>query len=96
MKTKEWRALIKQLRREFPVDSPVEVRRCSCNNYSGITRFNGKKYYIRINSNQQNRDLIDTLIHEWSHVLTIESAYHHDLHWRMVYYGLKNNFLRKR
>ena len=47
--------------------------RCHC----GKTEFNGRDYLIFVDSVQDDRGQVDSLIHEYAHVLAIEAAYGH-------------------
>jgi len=95
MKTKEWRALIGKLRKNFPIENKIEIRRYPCKKHAGTTTFDGNKYRIRINSNQSISEQTDTLVHEFAHVLAIDAAYSHEWSWKMMYYGLKNYIIRR-
>jgi hypothetical protein len=80
MTTSEWRLLLKNLRRRFPVESPVTVRKrqkVDC----AVTIFDGKEYRITISSDQPDIGLIDSILHEWAHVRAIEEAYQHNGRW---------------
>jgi hypothetical protein len=85
MKTREWRALIRNLRKHFPVSGTVTVRRRPIKRNCGLTTFDGCDYSIRINSNQPRTGQIDTLLHEWAHVLAIEQAYRHEGPWGVLF-----------
>lgn len=85
MNTTEWRALIRQLRENFPVAGMVTVRRHPAKRNCGLTRFDGNNYSVRIDSSQSRTGQIDTLLHEWAHVLSIEQAYRHEGPWGMLY-----------
>ena len=85
MKTREWRALIRKLRKRFSVQGTITVLRrkvkCDC----GLTTFNGCDYRVRINSDQSDQGQIDTLLHEWAHVCAIEEAYGHRGRWATLH-----------
>lgn len=85
MKTCCWRTLIRNLRKHFPVEGKVTIirRRVKCD--CGLTTFNGSSYRIRINSDQPDAGLVDTLLHEWAHVRAIEQAYRHEGPWGLLY-----------
>ena len=94
MNNTEWRALIRRLRKHFPVAGRVSVRRCPAKSYCGITRFDGNNYSIRIDSTQPRAGQIDTLLHEWAHVLAIEQAYRHEGPWGTLYASIYDAWVR--
>jgi len=85
MNTKDWRALLKHLRKEFPVKQPARVIRRHDAQSLGRTTFNGRTHLITIRSNQESAGQIDSLLHEWSHVRAIEQAYTHDGPWSSMF-----------
>ena len=85
MKTSEWRALIRKLRKHFPVQGTVTVVRYPVNCDCGLTTFDGSNYRIRVNSKQPDAGLVDTLLHEWAHVRAIQQAYRHEGPWGVLY-----------
>ena len=86
VKTQKWRALIRNLRRRFPIDGRITVTRCSCKKWCGICRTDGAgNFRIRINSSLDWSGQVDALLHEWAHVLAIEAAYKHDRQWGEFY-----------
>ena len=92
MNNSEWRALVGALRKRFPVEQPVVVRRCQSKNNNGMTRFDGRTFRVRIASNQPRDSLIDSLLHEWAHVRMIDNAYRHDGQWGVVYAEIYNSW----
>ena len=86
MTTTKWRILVRQLRHNFPVvGGVVHVRRCPIKGCCGVTIFNGLDFRIRIDSKQAEQGQIDTLLHEWAHVLAIVQAYRHEGPWGTLY-----------
>ena len=86
METRKFRALIRQLRKYFPVTQRVKVvRRRITKGDIGLTTFNGSEYRIRIKSNQDADGQLDTLLHEWGHVCAIEEAYEHRGRWATLF-----------
>jgi hypothetical protein len=85
MKTSQWRALIRKLRKHFPVEGQVTVRRYATKKDCGLTTFNGCNYRVRVNSKQPDAGQVDTLLHEWAHVCAIEQAYRHEGPWGVLY-----------
>jgi hypothetical protein len=95
MNTKEWRKLIGMLRKTFPVNGKVIVRRYPMKKTCGITRFNGSgEYRIGVGSNQPRVGQMDTLIHEWAHVLAIQQAYTHDGPWGVLFAEVYDSWSR--
>jgi len=94
MKTSKWRALIRRLRKHFPVEAAVSVCRrpvkCDC----GLTTFDGRTYRIRINSDLSEQAQIDALLHEWAHVAAIDEAYRHRGRWATVHGEIYDAFCR--
>lgn len=80
MTTTEWRALIRQLRKRFPIDGVVVVirRKMKCNCGLAVFKgFDGYRYRICVDSDQTLQGQVDTLLHEWAHVCAIEEAHGH-------------------
>ena len=94
MKTCCWRSLLRKLRKHFPVQGTVKVIRYPVNCDCGLTTFNGRNYRIRINSNQPDAGLVDTLLHEWAHVCAIEEAYRHEGPWGVLYAEIYDTWTR--
>jgi hypothetical protein len=51
----------------------------------GQVTFNGTDYTITISSTLDSQAQIETLMHEWAHVLAIEEAYGHGKPWSEMY-----------
>ena len=95
--TQKWRALIRKLRKHFPVAQEVIVRRRHLygkNTALGLTAFNGTSYWVRINANQSWSGQVDALLHEWAHVRCIEEAYNHGSHWATSYGEIYNTWCK--
>ena len=60
MKTSEWRSLIRNLRKHFPVQGTVTVCRRPVKRDCGLTTFDGSNYRVRVNSKQSDQGQIDT------------------------------------
>jgi hypothetical protein len=84
VKLGKFRALIKNLRRHFPLDFKVKVERRPIKDY-GFTTFNGASFSIRISRNLDWGGTIDALLHEWAHAKAIEEAYQHDGTWAQMH-----------
>jgi hypothetical protein len=95
MNTHDWRALIRKLRKHFPTDGKVVVCRRPTKLDCGVTTFNGNDYRIRVNSNQPKTGQVDTLLHEWAHVLAIDQAYRHEGPWGIIFAELYSAWVKK-
>ena len=85
MKLTAWRALLKWLRTTFPTDMTVIVRRAPSQSSDGVTRCDGRRIAIRINSQQDASQQVHTLLHEWGHALALDNAYKHNEAWGKLY-----------
>jgi len=81
MTTQKWRALVRNLRKCFPLDAPVRVSRRPAKKNHGITTFDGRAFRIYVNADQDKTGQVDTLLHEWAHALAISQAYAHGPQW---------------
>lgn len=84
---KKWRLLLWYLRKRFPVQQPTRTMRRKLGKKAdlGLTTFNGHSYRVRVHDCQDYSGQIDTLLHEWAHVLAIEEAYQHKGRWAEIY-----------
>jgi hypothetical protein len=91
-----WRWLIRQLHIHFPVECEVTVVRRSLKTSCGMTTYCGRRYQITVNSDQEWQGQVDTLLHEWAHVVTIEKSYSHGSGWAgnyaEIYCACERNF----
>lgn len=94
MKTNDWRALVRKLRKRFPVGSPVVVCRSPAKKNCGMTRFDGRTFRVRIASNQSIQGQVDTLLHEWVHVMAIDQAYRHDGQWGALFASIYDSWTK--
>lgn len=97
MTVKRWRALIRKMRERFPAEATIHVRRRPLKDDDGYVTFRlGVAYCITINSQINWNAQIDTLIHEWAHVLAVELACNHGAQWGItyaeIYRAYDNNF----
>ncbi len=83
--TKKWRALIRRVRKRFPTASVVHVCRRLLKTYDGHLTFDGESYLITISTRIDWEAQVESLLHEWAHVLTIESAWTHTDEWGITY-----------
>jgi hypothetical protein len=82
--------LIRELRTRFPIEGRVKVRRHPIKKDCGSTNFDGTDYVIAIDSEQEWGGQVDSLLHEWAHVLAIEASYRHSDEWGVIYARLYN------
>lgn len=75
----KWRKTIAWLRRNFPSRYPVVVRSVPLKIH-GDTDYEKNKFLVRINSKKSHSARIDTILHEWAHVLTWFGAGHYEDH----------------
>jgi hypothetical protein len=52
---------------------------------NGDLQLHGNTFKMRINSTKSNDVLVDSLIHEWAHVLAIEAGYRHEFAWGLAH-----------
>lgn len=95
MTNRQFRWTVAWLRKHFPVSAPVVIKRYPAKKNHGITRFDGKKFYIRIDSKQESAGQLDTLLHEYAHVVAIDEAYSHKDPWARIYGAIYNAFEKK-
>lgn len=65
----KWLRTIAWLRREFPAQRNVYVRTKKLKDDDGFTRF-WRSFFIDIHPNRSLSIKLDSLLHEWAHVLT--------------------------
>jgi hypothetical protein len=85
MNTKEWRALIRFLKKRFPLRVPVGVVRRPYKKLSGWTVLAVDRFVIRVSTEQDVQAQIDTLLHEWAHAKAIDEAYAHKGRWGEIH-----------
>ena len=82
---KKWRALIRKMRKKFPTTSAIHVCRRPLKTYDGHLTFDGETYLITVSTRINWESQVEALLHEWAHVLTIESAWAHTDQWGSMY-----------
>lgn len=85
---KNWRRLLRWLRKEFPADMPVRIiTRKLLHDTVAETAKTKKYYYIFIHTGLSEQVLFDATIHEWAHVLSWSSTVneHHGMEWGKAY-----------
>ena len=65
---KHFYAVIRELRRDFPTDLPVIVKRKPLKDLIGIATKGSKCYYIYIDSSLDEDMAVYSLLHEWTHI----------------------------
>ena len=91
----KWLRTINWLRREFPPRYPVRVRSRPLKDYSGDCSLRAFYFEIRINSKKPFTERIDTILHEWAHVITwfgAGQAEDHSDEWGLWYAKLYRNW----
>ena len=86
MTIKRWRCILRWLRKNFPVESPVVVKRVS--QKESVTRFDGRRYHIRIALTKSASDQVDSILHEWGHIRSMDEAFHHKGSWPVHFGGI--------
>lgn len=94
-----WKRTVEWLRLRFPSTVPVKVRRIPLRHYSvdGDCCFTGKDYRIRIEKNQPFSAQMDSLFHEWAHVLSwlaMPGESDHSGSWGLAYAAIYSAFER--
>jgi len=84
MTTSRWRTITAKVRKRFPVETPVTIRRKKMSD-AGLTTFDGRQYHIYIDFKQNDSAQVETLLHEWGHVIAMEQAFKHKGPWGKIY-----------
>jgi hypothetical protein len=95
MDTNEFRKILAWLRKTFPIDAPVTVKRVPAKHNHGVTSFNGRRFFIRIDSIQEESGQLDTLLHEWAHAVAMNDAYTHGERWGQIYSRIYTAYEKK-
>lgn len=95
---KNYHALLRMLKAQFPAAFPVSVRREKISSrLEGRCWKDGKKFYIQIDSRLDEHKAMDVLVHEWAHArawnhrldtATTDEAFNklaHDAAWGVSY-----------
>jgi len=92
-----YRKVVRFVKKEFPVDFPVSIRRLKLSDkLDGDCYFNETNFEIRINNQLPEHEAIETLIHEYAHVLSWKQCvneYHGD-QWGKFYSRIYRKFLK--
>jgi len=91
--TKDFRSILRFLRKNFPIECPVVIKRFPKKKECDTVRFNGKVYTVYIDSSLTRQELIDTIIHFYAHIMCIDSSYNHDAEWGKKYADIYSKFL---
>ncbi len=93
----KWLRTIAWLRRNFPARAKVYVRSVRNYEYQGEALFRDNLFTIWIRGEQSLNLRMDTLIHEWAHVLTWFGAEthqeDHSAEWGIAYAKIYRTFL---
>jgi hypothetical protein len=94
--TQKWLRTIAWLRRNFPPVSAAYIKSVPMKKHHGYTELEVGYFQIKINCKQSFSLRIDTLIHEWAHVLTWFGAETHEDHsteWGLAYAKIYRTFV---
>lgn len=72
LETKEFRKILRKLRINFPTGRNVIVRRRPMTKLDGKVESSGNEFFLTINSTQSRTVQLDSLVHEWAHIIVIE------------------------
>jgi len=93
----KWLRIIAWLRRNFPASSPVYVQSIPMKGMHGCTTSEAEYFQISIHRNQSIALRIETLIHEWAHVLSWFGAEthldDHSAEWGLAYARIYRTFV---
>jgi len=94
----KWRRMLAWLRREFPLQRPVTVRRLRLlGDECGTCVLERQRFRLEIASNQCSTLQRDSLLHEWAHAMTWFGAdavrQFHGPEWGLAYAKLYRRFL---
>lgn len=98
--SQKWRRLLPWLRQEFPPRCKVRVRcrRIKREKDHGWTNLYGnpKRFEVIIQSNRQLALRVDTIIHEWAHVITWSGndTDDHGEEWGLAYARIYREFIK--
>lgn len=92
----KWRKTLYWLRRNFPIEHGVKVRRTICPKFGETFEYsNSRTLWIYIDNKTDFDVQMDTLLHEWAHcvIWDIPSIYEHSPEWGVTYAKIYNQFL---
>jgi len=97
--TQKWRRTLTWLRRNFPAPLPIIVRSVPILKWQGEAQcHSGRQFVIKIDRKQSFDLRIDTIIHEWAHVLTWFGAEtnieDHSAEWGIAYAKIYRTYLK--
>lgn len=93
-----YRRVLKFLKAEFPAEFPVSIRRLKLSHkLDGDCLLMADHYRIRINRNLSEKEAIETLIHEYSHVISWNRCATdcHCTEWGKAYSRVYRKFLKE-
>jgi hypothetical protein len=80
---KQINKIIREILEEFPSDLPIKVIKKKLTGYFGYITKSKKYYYIYIDSRLEESIMLDTVIHEIAHALTVLDQ--HSAEWGRAY-----------
>lgn len=93
----KWLRTIAWLRRNFQIDCMVYVKSTPLKKMHGYTQCEIRYYQIVVNRKQSFALRVDTLIHEWAHVISgFEREIHnndHNAEWGLAYARIYRTFV---
>jgi len=90
----KWRKTLAWVRREFPVGKPVRIRQVKSDKLQGWVEYANGRFDVRIRKQCLSLRL-DTLLHEWAHLLTWfgNDDDQHGSEWGLMYAKLYRSWL---
>lgn len=95
---KTYRNVIRFLKKTFPAYLKVSVRRLALSEHlDGDCQLKTDKFQIRINRDLQEHEAIETLLHEWAHVIAWDRCPtdEHCDEWGKAYSRIYRAFLKE-
>ncbi len=96
-KRQKWLRTIIWLKKAFPAQLPTTVCTCKVEEYTlGTTECDDLKFIIEISTGMGIQMRLETLIHEWAHVISWFGAGHKEDHpddWGLAYARIYRAFL---
>ena len=89
-KRDRWHQVANWLRHEFPAPHPVDLRVENLTlprkpiEYGEAGKV-GRRFLVRLDPRQTWLNGLDTLLHEWAHVLSWQAQLHHGDEWALAY-----------
>lgn len=89
-----YRSLVRHLRKHVELDYPISIRRTRLpDGLDGDATLANGRFVVRINRKLTENSAIDTVIHEISHCVVLESHQGHGPAWGMAYSRVYQEYL---